>query len=87
MSSKKRTKYNIDMSFRDQDTLGHFDLESTELYIRSSMQSLGCVFTQTTFDENGYPVRDEASISPLISFLALSDKRGLAGVSIISRAF
>ncbi len=34
------------MTFRDKKTLGHFDLESTELLIRTSMQGVGAVFLE-----------------------------------------
>lgn len=47
------------MSFRDRDSLGHFDLESTELYIRSSMQGLGCIMLEEIMnsDNGGYQGR------------------------------
>ena len=34
------------MTFRDKKILGHFDLESTELLIRTSMQCVGAVFLE-----------------------------------------
>jgi hypothetical protein len=34
------------VAFRDKESFGHFDLESTELFIRSSMHSLGSVILE-----------------------------------------
>ena len=47
------------MSFRDKVSLGHFDLESTEFHIRSSMQSLGCIMLEEILnsDNGGYQGR------------------------------
>lgn len=47
------------MSFRDKESLGHFDLESTELHIRSSMQSLGSIMLEEILnsDNGGYQNR------------------------------
>lgn len=44
------------MSFRDKASLGHVDLESTELHIRSSMQGLGCIMLEEILnsDNGGY---------------------------------
>ncbi len=44
------------MSFRDKASLGHFDLESTELHIRSSMQGIGSIMLEEILnaDNGGY---------------------------------
>jgi hypothetical protein len=34
------------MAYRDKDTQGHFDLESTEIYIRDSMHQIGAVMLE-----------------------------------------
>ena len=47
------------MSFRDKKSLGHFDLESTELLIRSSVHSLGSKILEAILnsDKGGYQGR------------------------------
>jgi len=47
------------MSFRDKESLGHFDLESTELHIRSSMQGFGSIMLEEILnsDNGGYQGR------------------------------
>ena len=44
------------MSFRDKDTFGHFDLESTEVLIRSSVNNLGSTILEEILncDKGGY---------------------------------
>jgi len=46
----------VEMAFRDKKFLGHFDLESTELLIRTSMQGVGAVFLEKLLnsDEGRY---------------------------------
>ena len=43
----------VTFSFRDRDKLGHLDLESLEIYIRSSMHAVGSVILEKLLNSDG----------------------------------
>ena len=79
------------MSFRDKASLGHVDLESTELHIRSSMQGLGCVMLEEILnsDNGGYQGRTICDNKRVAEFKEYRDKKLLTvlGEVLVKRAY
>ena len=77
----------VTFSFRDRENLGHLDLESLEIYIRSSMHSVGSVILEKAglyyYDEGcqrGWCPKDKAldMVRSSLSSKDLCDRRWIS---------
>ncbi len=79
------------MSLRDKASLGHVDLESTEFYIRSSMQGLGCIVLEEILnsDNGGYQGRIISDNKTDAEFKGYRDKKlqTVLGEVFVKRAY
>lgn len=53
MEIQKEVNRIVDLSVRDKDNLGHLDLESLEIHIRSSMHNIGSIMLEKLLNSDG----------------------------------